>query len=183
MKRKISKIIVVLVALLASVQTNAKGPPVRAAILTDANGVEIGRVIGMERIGSPYVLTDKGYRTLLNLGSSVVAAMVRNSSEIYYENTDCPKDEVAYLADGSSVGAVFSPTSDIENAYATGRLMYSPPDAQLVEGVIAKSMFGDDGCINFEESPVIGDGYPAYLNDPSITGIANTPYPSRLILK
>jgi hypothetical protein len=182
MTHNISKIIGVFMALLVSIQAYAKGPPPRAAILTDANGVEIGRVIGMERIGRPYVLTDKGYRTLLNLGSTEVAAMVRNTCAVYYENINCPKAEVAYLADGSNVGAVFSPTSDVENAYATGRLMYSSNDAQLVQGIIVKSMFGDDGCINFEDPPS-GDAYPAYLNDPNVTGIDNSPYAGRLIME
>ena len=44
-------------------------------------------------------------------------------------------------------------------------------------------MFGDNGCINFEEDPITADGYPAYRNDPNITGIENTPYQGRLILK
>lgn len=182
MKQLITKAVLAFVALLTVLPTNAKGPPARPVLLTDANGVEIGRVIGMDSISRPYVLTDNGYRTILNLGSSAVPVMVRSVDEVFYENINCPKDEVAYIG-GGNIGSVFSPTNDIETAYAEGRLMYSPPDAQLNEGVILKSMFGDEGCINFEEDPVTSDGFPAYRNDPGITGIENAPYEGRLILQ
>ena len=182
MKHRIIITVMAFAVVVSGLPAHAKGPPDRPVLLKDANGIEIGRVIGMETVSRPYVLTGKGYRTALNLGSRVTAARVRTTGEVAYENIDCPKDEVAYIA-GSNVGSVFSPTSDIDNAYAEGRLMYSPPAAQFVEGVIIRSVFGDEGCINFEESPVSVDGYPAYHNDPDITGIQNTSYPGRLVLE
>jgi hypothetical protein len=183
MKQRISTAAVI-AALLFTMQAYAKGPPWRAVMLTDANGVQIGRVIGMDRIWRPYVLTDEGYRTTLNLGNSEFPASVNLTRLVmYYESTNCPKDEVAYLDWPGNSGTVFSPTIDLEYAYAEGILMYSPPDAQLVENVTVNSMLEDGVCDNFQESPITMDGFPAYLNDPNITGIANTPYPSRLIFK
>ena len=60
MKKRILTAATVIAVLLLSMQTNAKGPPDRAVVLTDANGDKIGRVIGMDRISRPYVLTDEG---------------------------------------------------------------------------------------------------------------------------
>lgn len=178
MKRYISKIIVVLVALVVSVQASAKGPPWRAALLTDANGVEIGRVIGMDNLGLPYALTDRGYSTVLRRATGTIWVW---SDGVYYEDAYC-QSEVAYQPRGRFLGTVFSPTPDIENTYATHALLYSPPDAQLATvDIHSMSIDPNTGCEQYEE---IGfQGYPAYANDPTITGIENTPYQSNLVIK
>ena len=181
MKSRISTSVVI-TALVFSMQAIAKGPPDRPVILTDANGVKIGRVIGMGRISLPTVLTDKGYRTELNLGISENPAVVFTvRQDIYYENTNCPKDGVAYINSPGNAGTVFSPSNDREYAYDAGRLMYSPPDPQIVKGVPIRSVLFDGVCDNVEQFSM--DGYPAYLNDPDVTGIENTRYPARLIME
>lgn len=63
MKQKIFTTAIVIAALLLPLEINAKGKPASVVLLKDANGVEIGRVIGMEHVSNPYVLTNQGYRT------------------------------------------------------------------------------------------------------------------------
>jgi hypothetical protein len=79
-----------------------------------------------------------------------------------------------------NAGTVFSPTYDLEEAYDQGLLMYAPITPELETATVA-SVSRDGECENFEEDTI--EGYRVYLNDPSITGIANTRYPSRLILR
>ena len=183
MKQTISTIAAI-AALLVSMQTDAKGPPGRAVMLTDANGVEIGRVIGMERLSLPYVLTDEGYRTMLNLGISENPALVGTVREvIYYQNANCVKDDPKYVDSPGNAGTVFSPMYDLEEAYDQGLLMYAPITPES-ETVTVTSVSRDGECENFGDAETIEiEGYRVYLNDPSITGIENTRYPSRLILR
>ena len=143
---------------------------INAAVLKDANGVYIGRVIGMPHVARPYVLTDKGYRTqfLVHNGK------LQLSHTIVFESIDCTG--AAYIiGKGGYVGAVFSPTTDIDLAYTLGTLFYSPKDAQ---GVSVEHNSSLDANLNCQVDVLTEDGWPAFPNDLSITGVMNTAYPA-----
>ena len=151
---------------------NAKGPPSETVLLKDANGVEIGRVIGMETVGWPYVLTNKGYRTLFRMAPG----MVYLSTTVYFESTNC--EGTAYFGPGKYIGAVFSPTPYETLAYEENALLYSPINAERVP-ININTMLDE----NLQCQPYVvpgAEGQPAYPNNPDITGIKNTAYPARL---
>ena len=170
MKQKIFMVAMIVVALTFSLEINAKGKPASVALLKDANGVEIGRVIGMPHVARPYVLTDKGYRTQILVHNG----KLQLSHTIVFESTDCTG--AAYIiGKGGYVGAVFSPTTNIDLAYTLGVLFYSPKDAQRVSVVHNSSL---DANLNCQVDVLTEDGWPAFPNDLSITGIMNTAYPT-----
>ena len=175
MKKRILAALMTSAALLLSMGIHAKGPPPRAVLLKDAEGIAIGRVIGMETSGWPYVLTDQGYRTLFRLATGRVYLY----SPVFYQSTDCTG--VAYVRSGRYLGTVFSPTSDDELAYAGDALLYSPSDAQLVSININSTLDESLGCQAFVLTD--SEGYPSYQNDPGVTGINNTAYPARLLIE
>ena len=143
---------------------------INAAVLKDANGVYIGRVIGMPHVPLPYVLTDKAYRTQIK----VTDGKLRLSHTIVFESTDC--SGAAYIIGGGGfVGAVFLPTTNFELAYAEGALFYSPKDAQGVSVAHNSSL---DADLNCQVDVLTEDGWPAFPNDLSITGVMNTAYPA-----
>lgn len=166
-------IITIVAALLVPAAVGAKGKPASAILLKDANGVEIGRVIGMGTVSWPYVLTRQGYRALFRLGTGMLYA----SAPLYYESVDCT--EQAYTG-GRSPGTVFLPTLDDTTAYAAGAIYYSPNDAQAVT-VNVNSRLTD--LLTCEPEVSTLEVYPAYPNDPAITGIENSAYPTRMLIE
>ena len=117
MKHKLLTITMIIAGLLFPLEINAKGKPASVALLKDANGVEIGRVIGMPYVARPYVLTDKGYRTQI----LVTNGKLQLSHTIVFESTNCTG--AAYIiGPGGFVGTVFSPTTNIDMAYTLGVL-------------------------------------------------------------
>ena len=175
MKHKIFIAAMAIAALLLPMEINAKGKPASVPLLKDANGVTIGRVIGMDTVGWPYVLTDRGYHTLFRLGTG----MIYINAGANYESIDCTG--VAYQGSARYLGAVFSPALQDTLAYAAGAILYSPGDAKRVTVDINSSLDGNLDCVPY----VFPDysGYPAYPNDPEITGINNTVYPTRMIIE
>lgn len=148
---------------------------INAAVLKDANGVYIGRVIGMEHVSLPYVLTDKAYRTQIK----VTDGKLRLSHTIVFESINCTG--AAYIIGaGGFVGAVFLPTTNFELAYGEGKLFYSPKDAQGVSVAHNSSL---DANLNCLVDVLTEDGWPAFPNDPNITGIQNTAYPTRMVIE
>jgi hypothetical protein len=103
--------------------------------------------------------------------------MIYSDAFVFYESTDCTGD--AYVGKRSP-GTVFLPSLQDSMAYTMGAILYSPNDAQ---GVIidTNSAIGTDfSCIPFISNR---EGYPAYQNDPNITGIQNTAYPERMVIE
>ena len=174
--RKILTISTILATLLAMlfvpVTVSAKGKPDRAILLKDADGVEIGRVIGMGTVSWPYVLTEEGYRTLFRLGTGMIYA----GAPLYYESIDCTGQ--AYVG-ARSPGTVFMPTLDDSDNYATGAIYYSPNNEPAAT-VDLNSRLADGGCWDNIDTREL---YPAYPNQPEITGINNTAYPTRMLIE
>ena len=175
MKQKIFMAAMIVAACSLPLEINAKGKPASVVLLKDANGVEVGRVIGMPYVARPYVSTDRGYRTQILVHSG----KLQLSHPIVFESTDCTG--AAYIIGrGGYVGAVFSPTTNIDLAYTLGALFYSPKDAQGVS-VEYNSSFDDN--LNCQADVNTEDGWPAFPNDPNITGIQNTAYPSLMVIE
>lgn len=151
--------------------TNAISAAVPQAVLKDANGVYVGRVIGMPHVSRSFVLTDKGYRTqiLIPFGKLLL------SHTIVFETTDCTGP--AYIIGrGGFVGSVFLPTTNFELAYTQGdALFYTPKDAQGVSVAHKSSL---DADLNCQADVLTEDGWPAFPNEFSITGVTNTAYPA-----
>lgn len=154
---------------------SAKGKPTTNSVvlLEDANGVEIGRVIGMETASWPYVLTEQGYRTLFKVGTG----MIYTDAIVFYESNDCTGS--AYVGKRFP-GTVFMPTLQDSIAYAKGALLYSPNDAESVILNTGSMIDPDLNCIPYVSNREV---FPAYPNDPNVTGIKNTAYPNRMVIK
>ena len=164
-----AKLTTLLATLVVPMGASAQGKPARAILLKDANGIEIGRVIGMGSVSWPYVLTSQGYRALFRLGTGMIYA----EAPLYYESVDCTGQ--AYTG-GRSPGTVFMPSLDDSANYIAGAIFYSPNDAQA-DTVSLNSRLADGVCLDNIETREV---YPAYPNDPEITGIENTVYPARM---
>lgn len=175
MKHKILIAAMAIAALLLPMEINAKGKPASVTLLKDANGVTIGRVIGMEHVSKPYVLTDQGYRTMI----PIPVGRVVEQTAVYYGSEDC--SDPAFIGHTRHVGTVFIPTSNSELAYASGAILYSPGDAQLVTIDINRTLDENFECVPFLFPNA--EVYPAYENDPAVTGIENTVYPTRMIIE
>ena len=175
MKLKLCMALMIILGFSLPLGINAKGKPAGTVLLKDANGVEIGRVIGMESVSWPYVLTDQGYRTLFILAFG----RVHINTAVYFESTNCTG--TAYVPSAKYLGAVFSATPQYDIAYALGGLMYSPSDAQSATVDINTTLDSNLECVPYVYPGYTG--YPAYLNNPDITGINNTIYPARLLIE
>jgi hypothetical protein len=171
-KQKLT-IATIIATLLAPMAVCAKGKPANAILLKYANGLEIGRVIGMGSVSWPYVLTNKGYRALFRLGTGMIYA----EAPLYYESDDCTGQA---FTGGRSPGSVFMPTLDDAAAYASGAIYYSPNDAQAVTITVYSRTVDPLACIPEVSTREV---YPAYINDPAITGIENTAYPTRMLIE
>lgn len=112
----------------------------------------------------------------------MVSSRIHTGISIVYESIDCTG--VAYVDHIRYLGTIFMPLVTVEAAYNAGTIFYTPHDAQLVSvnfnSVLDTSDFNNINC-----SPVVGTGdvYPAYQNDPAITGIQNTAYPAPMLLE
>jgi hypothetical protein len=169
-----STILATLLAMLFVPMTaSAKGKPDRAILLKDANGVEIGRVIGMETVSWPYVMTKQGYRTLFRLGTGMIYA----GAPLYFKSIDCTGQ--VYVG-ARSPGTVFMPNLDDDANYTAGAIYYSPNDEQASE-VDLNSRLADGVCLDYIVTR--DDLYPAEPNKPEITGIENTAYPTRMLIE
>ena len=173
MRQKIFMVAMITAALSLPLEINAKGKPASVVLLKDANGVEIGRVIGMGTVSWPYVLTDQGYRTLFRVGTG----MIYNDAPVFYESTDCTGD--AYVGKRSP-GTVFMPTLQDSLAYTMGALLYSPNDAQSIIVNTNSTLDYDLNCMPYVSEREL---FPAYQNDPIITGIQNNVYPNRMVVE
>ena len=175
MRQMLSIVVMLIALLLLPLEINAKGKPASTVLLKDANGVEIGRVIGMETVSWPYVLTDQGYRTLFILAYG----RVQMNTAVYFESTDC--SGTAYIGSARYLGTVFLITPQYDIAYAAGAIMYSPSDAQGVTVDINTTLDVNLECVPYVYPNY--SGFPAYTNNPDITGIKNVVYPARLLIE
>jgi hypothetical protein len=178
MKHKLLTIVMIIVGLTLPLQINAKGKPASVAMLKDANGETVGRVIGMDLVHRPYVLTDQGYRTAITLPMGWVVTSL--NWPIYYESTDCTG--TGYIEVPKFVGAVFVPQLPSETTYDLGMILYTPNDAQSIT-VNMNSAFYSFDPLNCVPYVVTGEGYPVYPNDPTITGIKNTVYSTPMVIE
>ena len=127
MKHKIPKAAVLSVSFFLAVTANAgkeSNPSVRnqikelqdqidqlasepkAVLIKDGNGIYIGRVIGMERVSVPYVLTDQGFRTILSSGGELSWNFQPSDLRpMAFETTNCT--EVGYHIQPLYIGTVF----------------------------------------------------------------------------
>jgi len=181
MKQTIFTIATIVAVLSLPMETSAKGNSFgKAVLLKDANGVTIGRVIGMEAASWPYVLTREGYRTYLKMGKGMVEVVAKDG--VFYDKINC-EDGVgnAYLRKKQFIGTVFSPLFNLDDGYDAG-LLYSPINAERVQVDISSKLEPNGDCDNYL-TPTAEDYFPAYPNNPDITGIANTQYPNRMSIE
>lgn len=151
---------------------NAISAAVPQVQLKDANGTYVGRVIGMSSIAGPFVLTDQGYRTNIAIGQGSVIEI----ANILYESASCTGP--AYVETRSHIGSVFLQEGlDHAAAYAAGVFLYVHNDATKITINAYSNPMGL--CVLL--GPV--DVYPASLNDPIVTGIQNTLYPTRMLIE
>ena len=181
MKQTIFTIAMIVAVLSLPMEASAKGNSFgKAVLLKDANGVKIGRVIGMEDVSWPYVLTREGYRTLFRIGSGKVTLFPDDG--VGFAETNCMG--MAYVSRGVSLGAVFLPTPDFHGFYdGGGALLYARSNAVKENFNIKSVRRSNNDC---DDLGVLGedhDLYPAYLNDASVTGIENTVYPNRMLIE
>ena len=174
MLRIVSSILLLLTIISFSLEGHAKGKPPGVVQLKDANGNVIGRVIGMETVSWPYVLTDQGYRTLFK----VAIGMVDIHTQVVFESTDC--SGTAYVGTRYP-GTVFTVTDNAELAYAADGIYYSPSESEPVTVNINSTLDSNMDCIAYVAPTALG--YPAYPNDPQVTGISNSPYPVRMLIE
>jgi hypothetical protein len=80
------------------------------------------------------------------------------------------------------VGTVFIPDVPSETAYELGKILYTPKGAQSIT-VNINTTFGGYDPLDCLPSVVTIEGYPAYTNDPAITGIKNTAYPTPMVIE
>ena len=190
MKKYISKITFVLFGFVAGVafliscggssgsgvvsDVDAAEPQYNVALLKDANGVYIGRVIGMIPASQAYVLTDQGYRTIFRMGSG----QINNVRQLYFESADCTGD--AYITTAGQLGMVFSPYSDVAITYlGEGNLFYSTSDAQPVT-INTQSTINIDHSFCEPHIATDDEAYIANRNDPVVTGVQSTAYAPRM---
>ena len=150
MKHKLLTITMIIAGLLFPLEINAK-KPASVVLLKDANGVEIGRVIGMEHVSSPYVLTNQGYRTSFAIPLGMVNARL-HTGFIFYESIDCAG--IAYVGHFRYLGTVFMPPVTVDAAYNAGTIFYTQHDAQL-ESVNVNSALDTSDFQNINCSPVV----------------------------
>ena len=179
MKHKLLTIAMIIGGLTLPLEINAKGKPASVPLLKDANGETVGRVIGMEHVSRPYVLTGQGYRTNFSLPRGWIDV---KEAWVYYDAADC--EGKPYVATPKYVGTIFTPNLAMDAAYEVGKILYVPHDAQSVM-VDIKSVYNTWDSENPICDPyvVTGEGYLAYPNDPTVTGIENTVYPTPMVIE
>lgn len=146
-----------------------------AVQLKDANGVAVGRIIGMNRNSLAHIVTDKGYRTELSIRDGRVGLM----QQAYYKSTDCTG--AAYVAKDITInyqdinGMVY-----VLHAYPLDSPLYVP-FSEPGEVINAESYeFMSAGSPLCRQRTQTKDVYIGYQNDPTVTGIENTAYPARM---
>ena len=164
-------------------EVSAKGKVVGAAQLKDASGEPVGRVIGTYHQSCPYILTDQGYRTNTPLPRGWIGL---KEGGIAYETTDCTG--TPYVSWVAYVGTVFTPNLPMDDAYELGMILYIPHSTQSV-AIHVSSIYNTwadplNPTCDLVEPPVYeAEMYPAYLNDPAITGIQNTVYSIPMVIE
>ena len=149
------------------------------AVLKDANGIHVGRVIGMSRLNHPYVLTEQGYQSVINVFQGMVVNMDIGIS-IAYESTNCIGPAYRQGHGLATIGTVFIGIDGAEEAYNADLIFYTPLDAQTQTINVNSQLIFDGVNITCDQlpSPVSSDAIQALPNDPNVTGIQNTAYPA-----
>lgn len=148
-----------------------------AVQLKDANGVYVGRVIGIGNLNHVSLLTDQGYRTTFN----ALTGTVNWGSIFYFSSADCTG--AVYFEGENTVGTVVLPYTHFNNATASasGWLVYVPYDT-LTQSVSISSQITYSGACEVI-TPVQKQVYTALQNDPNVTGIQNTVSPAHMRLE
>ena len=177
MKNILLTITLIAIAFCLPLEVSAKGKPVSAAQLQDANGETVGRVIGMEHINLPFILTDQGYRTSLYFGGVIGL----RHTWFNYESTDCTGTPYVWY----SKGTVFTPDLLPDEVYELGKIYYIPYDAERVLVSIGSQLEADpfDPICRVVEPPWNDEFFHADRNDPDVTGIKNTIYPAPMVIE
>jgi len=146
-------------------------------ILKDADGLYVGRVIGMFNYSNTYVLTDQGYRAIMDIHSG----HVQYRGGLEFESGDCtgPAFVEGYFLGPNPNGSVFTAYSDVVVAYNAGLIVYSPHDAQANTVTINSKLTTGLTCDTLN-IPYTTERFPVFANDPSITGIQNTAYSNHM---
>ena len=163
-----------------SSNTDAISSITSQVVLKDANGVQVGRVIGMSAIHRPVILTEQGYRSEINIFKGMVDSGRDIGITIVYESSNCTGPAFRSGQGLATIGSVFIGVSGwLDASYLVGLVFYTPYDAQ-VQAININSRLQENGgmatCYQ-EPSPIPSFGTPALPNDPNVTGIQNTAYP------
>ena len=179
MKNILLTMVLIAIAFCLPLEVSAKGKPGGAVQLKDAYGETVGRVIGMYHVSGPYVLTDQGYRTNIR---APVGWIGEYTPQIYYDLEECEGN--AYVTWIGQVGTVFRLDMPVDMTYEE-RILYIPHNTQRVTVDVKSVLFWDWGSNQEICLPSVhtGEGYPVYSNDPTITGIKNTIYPTPMVIE
>ena len=143
-----------------------------AVQLKDANGVFVGRLLGISNLTNVSFLTDEGYRSI----TDILIGSVRFSKRILFETGNCSgtvyHDEDSVR--GTVIGTMPPYNDDTAATYAAGYLTYVPHDAVKSSVSIASRISWSGACESL--TPASMDVYTGILNDPSVTGVANANY-------
>ena len=158
------------------------------AILIDANSEAKFRILGMygDSLHLPIVLTSQGYKTAIAPRDGMLTWYnFIFGRGLLYASSNCSGD--AYAMGGAVREAVYiAPLGRREAAYSSGLLYYTPfNEPEVTIDANSELVFNHNDGI-YECSAISTESinaYKAYLNDPNVTGIANTAYPSPMILQ
>lgn len=170
-KYKLFSIIMLIAALSFPIGSSAVGPALNR-VLIDADGVRIGQVIGMDNIHQSYVLTDNGYRTLLDMKTGKVRF---RGSSAYFAEADCGGQ--AYIVDTGYLGTVYH----LDGVGGAPYGIFHTPQDEPMETILINSAADSFFC--FPLGPAYKDVWPAYANNPSVTGIKSEGHPALMRIK
>ena len=179
MRQSITNVLVIITMLTLSFGTCAKGKeevddPVPAVQLKDANDNVIGRIIGMDYIEKPYVLTNEGYRTVINIHDGHVMFF----GTPYFVQVGCMGDAYIGLYGPIYLGVVYR-LKWSDDSY---ELFYTPHNEPHLSATIYSYRDLDGNCYDLEP-PVEKEIWPVYENIPDVTGIENSLYPTKMLIE
>ena len=176
MRRNLVNVLVIITSLSLSFGASAKGkdPEPLPVILKDANNNVVGRVIGMDYIDKPYVLTNEGYRTVI----SIFYGKVLFFDVSVFVQVECTGDKYIGLGGPTNLGTVYRLALS-DDSY---ELFYTPYTEPHVSTTIYSYRDLDGNCHNLEP-PLEKDIWPVYENNPNVTGIDNVVYLTNMLIE
>lgn len=161
----------------------------KAVVLKDANGNYIGRT----NLSGGTVLTDEGYLANLSNDSGDIPEVINSLAHgtFWFETGDCSGTPIDQSLSAGQINSysqhVFKSYSMDEKFLFQDQGVISEPKLRYIpagiQGVVvtAYSVGSFSNCTaQVLGTPVESVSMPLPLNDPNITGISNTPYPSPL---